>query len=55
MEVENIGISEIKEIPSPLDLTPEKVEALADELVAYHTEFADLYYRVEQAHWGCKD
>jgi SRSO17 transposase len=52
MEVENIGISEIKEIPPPLDLTPEKVEELADELVAYHTEFADLYYRVEQAHWG---
>lgn len=52
MEVENIGISEIKEIPPPLDLTPEKVEALADELVVYHTEFADLYYRVEQAHWG---
>jgi len=21
-------------------------------LVAYHAEFADLYYRVEQAHWG---
>jgi SRSO17 transposase len=50
--MENIGISEIKEIPPLLDLTPEKVEELADELVAYHAEFADLYYRVEQAHWG---
>jgi SRSO17 transposase len=52
MEVEDIGISEIKEIPPPLDLTPEEVEELADELVAYHAEFSDLYYRVEQAHWG---
>ncbi len=50
--MENIGISEIKEIPPLLDLTPEKVEELADELVAYHAEFADLYYRVEQARWG---
>jgi SRSO17 transposase len=52
MEVEDIGISEVKEIPPPLDLTPEEVEELADELVAYHAEFSDLYYRVEQAHWG---
>jgi SRSO17 transposase len=52
MEVENIEISEIKEIPPPLDLTPEEVEELADELIAYHAEFAELYYRVEQAHWG---
>jgi SRSO17 transposase len=52
MEVEDIGIGEIKEIPPPLDLTPEEVEELADELIAYHTEFAELYYRVEQAHWG---
>ena len=52
MEVEDIGIGEIKEILPPLDLTPEEVEELADELIAYHAEFAELYYRVEQAHWG---
>ena len=27
---------------------------MADELVAYHQAFADLYYRTEQAHWGYK-
>lgn len=52
MKADDIGITEIMEIPPPLDLTPGEVEELADELVAYHTEFADLYYRVEQAHWG---
>ena len=31
MEVEDIGIGEIKEILPPLDLTPEEVEELADE------------------------
>jgi hypothetical protein len=40
------------EVPPPLELKPADVEKLADELVAYHAEFADLYYRGEQAHWG---
>ena len=52
MNVSDIGITEITEVPPPLDLTPEEIEGLADELIAYHAEFADLYYRVEQAHWG---
>ena len=52
MDVSNVGITEIDEAPPLLDLRPEDVEGLADELVAYHAEFADLYYRVEQAHWG---
>jgi SRSO17 transposase len=52
MDVSNVGITEIDEAPPLLDLRPEVVEGLADELVAYHAEFADLYYRVEQAHWG---
>ena len=54
MEVRDIEIAEVAGMPPPLDLTPEDVEALADELIAYHAEFADLYYRVEQAHWGEK-
>ncbi len=54
MDIGDIGIIEITEVPPPLDLTPQDVEELADELVAYHAEFADLYYRVEQAHWGYK-
>ena len=52
MNIRDMGIAEITEAPPPLDLTPGEVEELADELVAYHAEFADLYYRVEQAQWG---
>jgi len=52
MDISDIGITEIAEAPPPLELKPADIEALADELVAYHAEFADLYYRVEQAHWG---
>ena len=54
MDINRLGIIEIDETPPPLDLTPEDVEALADELVDYHAEFADLYYRIEQAHWSYK-
>lgn len=52
MDIGDIGITEITEVPPPLGLTPKEVEGLVDELVAYHAEFADLYYRSEQAHWG---
>lgn len=52
MNVSDIGITEITEVPPLLDLTPAEIEGLADELIAYHAEFVDLYYRVEQAHWG---
>jgi SRSO17 transposase len=54
MDIDKLGIIEIDETPPPLDLTPEEVEALADELADYHSEFADRYYRVEQAQWGYK-
>jgi SRSO17 transposase len=52
--VGTLGIIEINDTPPPLELTPEEVAALADELVHYHAAFADLYYRKEQAHWGFK-
>lgn len=52
MDISKIGITEISESPPSLDLEPAEIETLADELMAYHTEFAELYYRVEQAHWG---
>jgi SRSO17 transposase len=54
MNVNDLGIIEITDTPPPLDLTTEEIEALADELVDYHAEFADLYYRPEQAHWSYK-
>jgi SRSO17 transposase len=54
VDINNLEISEIDTAPPPLELTPEEIEALAGELVDYHAEFADLYYRVEQAHWGYK-
>lgn len=54
MDINQLEIIEIDETPPSLDLTPEEIEALADELVDYHAEFADLYYRTEQVHWGYK-
>jgi SRSO17 transposase len=54
MQVSELGIREINAVPPPLDLTPQEIEALADDLVQYHAEFAELYYRVEQAYWGEK-
>jgi SRSO17 transposase len=54
MTVSNLGIIEINEAPPPLDLTPEEVAALADELVHYHAAFAALDDRQEQAQWGYK-
>jgi SRSO17 transposase len=52
MNIGEIEITEITGVPPPLELTPEEIKELADELVAYHNEFADLYYRNEQARWG---
>jgi SRSO17 transposase len=54
MDVSALGIIEIDETPPPLDLTPVEIEALAETLLQYHAEFAPLYYRQEQAHWGYK-
>jgi len=54
MQTSHLGIIESNEAPPPLDLTPREIAALADELVHYHAAFAELYYRKEQAHWGCK-
>jgi SRSO17 transposase len=47
-------IPAISETPPPLDLTPQEIVALAEELRAYHAAFAALYARKEQAHWGYK-
>ena len=47
-----LEIIEVNEAPPPLELSPEDIAGLADELVEYHAAFADLYYRKEQAHWG---
>jgi SRSO17 transposase len=54
MDVRTRPIIEVDDSPPVLNLTPADVAALADELVAYHAEFAQLYYRKEQAHWGFK-
>ena len=52
--MKNLEIPEVTDSPPPLNLCPDEVEALADELVQYHGEFSDLFYRKEQAHWGYK-
>src|SRR5688572_11725228 len=54
MDVRTLPIIAVDDTPPVLDLTPADVATLADELAAYHAEFADLYYRTEQAHWGLK-
>jgi hypothetical protein len=54
MQVDHLGIIEINEAPPPLDLSPEEIAALAEELGDDHAAFADLYYRKEQPHWGYK-
>lgn len=38
----------------PLTLSEQDVLCLADELQAYHQEFAGLFYRKEQSHWALK-
>ena len=41
--------------PSPaFDLSEVDVVQLADELVLYHEQFKDLFFRKEQLHWGLK-
>lgn len=50
MDISNLEIIEVDSTPPRLGLTAEEIEALADELVAYPAEFADLYYRGKQAH-----
>src|SRR5262245_3497612 len=54
MHVGTLGIIESNDIPPALDLTPEEVAALADELIHYHAALAELYDRKEQAHGGYK-
>ncbi len=38
--------------PPEVNLVPADVETLADELLAYHAEFAPLFRRAEQRHWA---
>jgi len=40
--------------PPACDLSAEDVVHLADELVRYHAEFAELFFRKEQRHWALK-
>ena len=54
MSVNELNIAEIEAAPPPMELSPEEINELADELVGYHSQFAEGYYRVEQAHWGQK-
>jgi SRSO17 transposase len=38
--------------PPIINLAPRDVEALADELLAYHAHFAPLFHRAEQRQWA---
>jgi hypothetical protein len=44
MDSNELEIVKIDETPPAQELRPEEIEALADELVDYQAEFADLYY-----------
>lgn len=52
MHLGTLGISDLNDIPPPLDLTPAEVAALADALMDDPAAFAGLYDRTEQAHGG---
>lgn len=54
MNVHQLEIAEIDTRLPALELTATEIAELADELVSYQAEFADLYYRTEQAQWGHK-
>jgi hypothetical protein len=54
MDIDKLGIVEIDKTSPRLELTPEEVEAPEDELVDYHSEFADRSHRVQQTQWGYK-
>ncbi len=40
--------------PPVFELCEQDVEKSTDELVSYHGQFADLFFRKEQAHWGLR-
>ena len=42
MNTDELEFVAVDETPPLLDLKPEGIEALADELVGYHRAFADL-------------
>ena len=50
MQTGHLRIMEMHEAPPPLDLTPQEIAALADELVHDHAARAVLYDPQEQAH-----
>jgi SRSO17 transposase len=41
-------------MPPAVNLAPRDVEAMADELTAYHAIFAPLFWRAEQRQWSLK-
>jgi SRSO17 transposase len=49
-----LNVKQIETAPPLLELGPEEISELAEELTAYHEQFAEEYYRVEQARWGHK-
>ncbi len=46
------GVPPPSGLPPAINLVPADVTALADELLAYHAEFAPLFRRSEQRHWA---
>jgi hypothetical protein len=52
MDVSERRLIAVDETPPPRDVTPVESAALAETLLQYHAEFAPLYSRQEQAHWG---
>ena len=54
MDINKLNIAEVETTTPPLELSAAEIAELSEQLVDYHTEFSELYYRIEQAHWGYK-
>lgn len=54
MDINKLNIAEVETTTPPLELSAAEIAELSEQLVDYHAEFTELYYRIEQAHWGHK-
>ena len=54
MDINKLNIAEVETTTPPLELSAAEIAELSEQLVDYHAEFSELYYRIEQAHWGHK-
>lgn len=54
MDINKPNIAEVETTTPPLELSAAEIAELSEQLVDYHAEFSELYYRIEQAQWSHK-